>query len=92
MSAVERGDEEKARARRQAQVRVICAHMGFNVASLTIVMTQRVSLLRKVTGLAAAEAAAMLAMFSSGVGCVEFLLNPLAGKLSDANGRKPFLM
>merc|ERR1719223_2568720 len=55
-------------------------------------MTQRISLLQQCSGLAATEAAALLAFFSTGVGMVEFLMNPLAGKLSDAYGRRNFLV
>ena len=33
----------------------------------------------------------MLALFSSGVGAAEFILNPIVGRLSDMLGRKAFL-
>jgi len=70
----------------------ICAHMGLNVAGLTVALVARVSLLRESGQMSAADAAQLLATFSSGVGALEFALNPLAGKLSDTYGRKPFLM
>lgn len=85
-------DDQEALASRLQQVNAICAHMGLNVFSLTVVMTQRIMLLRQATGLNPADAAALLASISSGVGAVEFALNPIAGKASDAYGRRPFLL
>merc|ERR1719401_1878751 len=63
-----------------------------NVVSLTVTMTQRISLVTQVSNMSSAEAANFLAMCSGGVGVVEFFLNPLAGKISDAYGRKVFIM
>lgn len=83
--------EELARERRR-QVNMICAHMGLNVAGLCVSLIARISVLKEASGKSAADAAQLLALFSSGVGAIEFLLNPITGKLSDAYGRKPFLM
>eukprot|EP00747_Dinoflagellata_sp_TGD_P165468 gnl/TRDRNA2_/TRDRNA2_186772_c0_seq1.p1 gnl/TRDRNA2_/TRDRNA2_186772_c0~~gnl/TRDRNA2_/TRDRNA2_186772_c0_seq1.p1 ORF type:complete len:453 (-),score=73.36 gnl/TRDRNA2_/TRDRNA2_186772_c0_seq1:93-1451(-) len=85
-----KADAEKAR--KQSEVNALVVHMGLNVASLTVTMTQRISLVTQVTKMSSAEAASFLAMCSGGVGVVEFFLNPLAGKLSDAYGRKVFIM
>lgn len=86
-----RQEEEEARATRNKVLR-ICAHMGLNVAGLTVALVARISVLRETGQMTAAEAAQLLASFSSGVGALEFCLNPLAGKLSDTYGRKLFLM
>jgi len=80
------------KARKLSEVNALVAHMGLNVASLTVTMTQRISLVTQVSNMSSAEAANFLAMCSGGVGVVEFFLNPLAGKLSDAYGRKPFIL
>lgn len=85
-------DDEAARAHRNHQVNMICAHMGLNVASLCIGIVPRVSIVQETGGLSAAGAAKLLALYASGVGVVEFLLNPISGRLSDACGRKVFLM
>mmetsp|Transcript_130088 Transcript_130088/g.277910 ORF Transcript_130088/g.277910 Transcript_130088/m.277910 type:complete len:437 (-) Transcript_130088:199-1509(-) len=93
--AKEAADEADAAAlqrRRAVQVNTICAHMGLNVANLCVVLTARPVLLGGVSGLSTAAAAQMLALFSSGTGLVEFLMNPIAGKLSDAMGRRAFLL
>lgn len=87
-------DEEKQLQRQRhqrRQVSMICAHMGLNVAGLCVALIARVSVLQQ-RGLSGARAAELLALLSSGVGAVEFLLNPITGKLSDAYGRKAFLM
>lgn len=88
-------EDEQALARKRKQrlqVNMICAHMGLNVLSLCVALVARVSVLQQAGGLSGAAAAQLLALFSSGVGAVEFLLNPITGKLSDAYGRKIFLM
>ena len=55
-------------------------------------LTARATLLSQVSGGSKVAAAQMLAVFSSGVGVAEFLLNPVMGRLSDLYGRKVFLM
>jgi MFS family permease len=89
---VDRDKNDDRIARERLQVNIICAHMGLNVAGLCVTLVQRVSVMTQRGGLTPAEAAEKLAVFSSGVGALEFLLNPIAGKLSDAIGRKMFLM
>lgn len=74
------------------QVQGICAQMGMNVCSTCIVLTARTALLMDVTDLKAADAAGFLSLCSASTAFFEFLLNPIAGKLSDGWGRKVFLL
>jgi len=85
-------DEQTKAAKRRNQVNWIRFHMAANVCGLCIPLTARPSLLVQVSGLSSARSAQLLATFSALTGLVEFLLNPLAGKLSDAWGRKQFLV
>jgi MFS family permease len=79
------------KTRRQSQVRAVCTHFGLNVMAILTVLTARTTVLSQVLGGSNLQSAKTLAYLSSGVGVIEFILNPIVGKLSDAFGRKMFL-
>ena len=83
--------EAAATAKRKRQVFAVCAHFGLNVAAICTVLTSRTSVLSNVLGGSMLQSAKTLAYLSSGVGIIEFIINPIVGKLSDAYGRKMFI-
>jgi MFS family permease len=82
-------DAEKKK--RRAQVFAVCTHFGLNVGAIVTVLTARATVLSQVLGGNPLKSAKMLAYLSSGVGLIEFIINPIVGKLSDAFGRKMFI-
>ena len=78
-------------AKRKRQVYAVCAHFGLNVGAICTVLTARTTVLSTVLGGSQLQSAKTLAYLSSGVGMIEFIINPIIGKLSDAYGRKAFI-
>eukprot|EP00041_Stephanoeca_diplocostata_P016254 m.319579 g.319579 ORF g.319579 m.319579 type:complete len:494 (-) comp20305_c0_seq14:445-1926(-) len=77
---------------RAKQVFAVCVHMGLNVSALVSVLVARPQLLALVQNTDSLAAAQTLATMTAGVGLSEFFLNPIVGRLSDAWGRKGFML
>ena len=82
--------DEEARMQRSLQVTKI--HMAVNVATNVLCITARPPLLLELVKGDTKYQAETLSMLAGGVGLTEYLLNPAIGRLSDAYGRKPFLL
>jgi MFS family permease len=67
-------------------------NMVMNVAGICLLLQGRPEMVLRNSGGNLDKMAGMLSLMSSGVGVLEFLLNPTAGRLSDRYGRKPFLL
>eukprot|EP01048_Picozoa_sp_COSAG05_P023448 COSAG05_NODE_5084_length_1268_cov_1.157399_1_plen_308_part_00 len=67
-------------------------NMFLNVTGICLLLQGRPTMLLKTLNGDTAAMTAMLSAWSSGVGLLEFLLNPMAGKLSDTYGRRAFLL
>jgi len=85
------GDEEQPKAqdkKTRMQVYVLFTHMLLNVTNLAMLAAGRLPLLQEHGGLSVPECGVAMALFSSLTSLLEFLLNPLAGMISDAAGRR----
>jgi len=66
-------------------------HMAINVGINTLCVTTRPPLLQELTG-DPQRTGNLLSLWAGGIGLLEYLLNPAIGRLSDAHGRKSFLL
>jgi len=85
--------EEINNASKQKQLALVMSHVTINMAVSILTFTTRGELLKRVLGGNDFAAVGKYMSYWTGItACVEFLLNPTIGKLSDAYGRKPFMM
>jgi MFS family permease len=68
------------------------SNMFCNVTGICLLLQSRPTLVLAQCAGDTAAMAARLSSWSAGVGVLEFLLNPMAGKLSDSYGRRFFLL
>jgi MFS transporter, DHA1 family, tetracycline resistance protein len=84
------GTQKKAKA---AQLSLVMSHLTLNMAVSIMTFTTRGELLKMVLKSKDYSQVGRIMSYWTGITAfVEFLLNPTVGKLSDAYGRKPFMM
>eukprot|EP00729_Bicosta_minor_P006370 gene6370-4414_t len=92
MSDVPEKPDPKAVAKRNKQVFLVNFHFTVNLMSSILTWNTRSTILLKLLKGDSKKLAKYLAGWTLAIGAGEFLLNPTVGKLSDAIGRKPFML
>jgi len=77
---------------KKSRVKALLRHGFLNVCVRDVTIQAEAALFQQIFAGNAAEAAKMMGTAQSLVGLCEFLLNPIAGALSDAHGRRLFTM
>jgi DHA1 family tetracycline resistance protein-like MFS transporter len=85
-------DESAAEKKKQSQIGSLCTHGFLNVTVLCVTIQAEIQLIRALFKGDVAKSAQFLSMTAGMAGLTEFLLNPTVGKLSDAYGRRNFLL
>jgi len=88
----EDAEKQLARKKLKRSMQVTMYHMAINVGINTLCVTTRPNVLLEMLKGDAQRTGQMLSTWAGGIGAVEYLLNPTVGRLSDAYGRKPFLL
>eukprot|EP00421_Protoceratium_reticulatum_P049106 CAMPEP_0168453060 /NCGR_PEP_ID=MMETSP0228-20121227/49488_1 /TAXON_ID=133427 /ORGANISM="Protoceratium reticulatum, Strain CCCM 535 (=CCMP 1889)" /LENGTH=450 /DNA_ID=CAMNT_0008467759 /DNA_START=32 /DNA_END=1384 /DNA_ORIENTATION=+ len=93
-TSADAADEAAAKARRAQQLRIIHWHYLIGCCHLVMPFAQKPALLLGLPQFQGdiSKVAVKMATMTSMSGAVEFFANPILGKLSDALGRKAFLM
>jgi DHA1 family tetracycline resistance protein-like MFS transporter len=84
--------QTQQKQRKQQQFNLVMAHVTINMAVSIFNFQTRGELLKNVLGGDYSAVGRYMSYWTGLTACVEFLLNPTMGKLSDAYGRKPFMM
>jgi MFS family permease len=82
-------EEEK---RKKQQFSLVMSHVTINMAVSIMNFQTRGEFLKNVLGGDYSAVGRYMSYWTGLTACVEFLLNPTIGKLSDTYGRKPFMM
>ena len=85
-------DAEKAKKMRDRQILLVKVHCMINMAVSMMNFTSRGEFLKEVLGGDYSQVAWYMSTWTSVTAVIEFCLNPTLGKLSDAYGRKPFMV
>eukprot|EP00943_MAST-04B_sp_MAST-4B-sp1_P005875 g5875.t1 len=85
-------EEEKEKKARDRQLLLVKIHCMINMAVSMMNFTSRGEFLKEVLGGDFSQVAWYLSTWTSVTAAIEFILNPTLGKLSDAYGRKPFMV
>lgn len=92
MPAVLSKEEDAAEKARQEQLNALCIHGFLNVTVLCTTIQAEIQLINNLFNGDIAKSAQFLSATAACAGLTEFLLNPTIGKLSDAYGRRGFLL
>ena len=84
--------EKKEKKERDRQLFLVKIHCMINMAVSMMNFTSRGEFLKEVLGGDYSQVAWYLSTWTSVTAAIEFCLNPTLGKLSDAYGRKPFMV
>lgn len=77
-----------AQSQKSLQRNLVYSHMCVNLSLSLICQSSRTQLLSELLKGNAAKCTALLSMWQSSVGALEFLLSPTIGRLSDSLGRR----
>eukprot|EP01052_Picozoa_sp_SAG31_P071342 SAG31_NODE_30261_length_383_cov_1.073944_1_plen_102_part_01 len=83
--------EELTAKTKSRMANVIYAHMCANIVGICIILQGRPMLVLKNCNGDNVAMASLLSNMSAGVGLLEFLLNPICGRLADSFGRLRFI-
>lgn len=92
MAAQKDKEETLDDARKDEIAKTICIATGVMMTAVTMVVPTRAPMVLKIKKGDAAATARAMGLMSTCAGIIELVLNPVLGKLSDAYGRKPFLL
>ena len=86
------GGDAAERAKKLQQLQLFNVHMACNVALSLFVFNVRTEVLRGLVRNDVQRLTNILSSWAASIGLLEFLFNPTIGRLSDAFGRKPFML
>ena len=85
-------NNQQGEQRKQQQLSLVMSHVTINMAVSIMNFQTRGEILKNILGGDYSSVGRYMSYWTGLTACVEFLLNPTIGKLSDTYGRKPFMM